>query len=809
MIRNYLFTALRVLRKNTLFSAINIIGLSVGLAASIIIYLWVYDELSFDRFHENADRIYRVERDMEIEEERMHVPITAPPVGPKMMEDYPQVEAFVRIARDNVQIEDDNRDFINERMIYADSSFFNFFSFGLVEGSKDCLVEPFTIAISESYAEKYFGVTPEPGSVLNVNYQGTIRPYTVTAVFADFPHNSHLQADLIGSFSSLYSIRHEQMMVSWMASSIYTYVLLDQNTDVTAFENTIQELVDDYFAPEFRAFIDFDDPRELLRLELMPLTDIYLNANRVWEMESPGSRTSVMVFSLVSLLLLIIAGINFMNLSTARASRRALEVGVRKVAGASKSQLVRQFLGESTLYSFIALVMAIILIELALPWFSQFTGKSLSLSMIFAGRNLLIITIAWLALAFFAGAYPAFYLSSYRPVHVLKGQKGSEGNQFFRRALVVGQFAVSIGLIICSISVYRQLQYINNKDIGYNRFGLINIQVENRSLFNSWEALKDDLLAIPEVNDATRSMIVPTDQRYTDNPHVLRDNPETFFPVINSADDRYLDVFEMRLLAGSDFTPAMVDDTAYHYIINDAACRMFGFSSPADALGREIGLLSGREGQTSNWGQITGVVEDFHFQPLTELIKPMVISSSLTRHNNITLRVDQDNMAQANHLISDVWQSYFPAQVYNSNIISQNYDRLHLTESRLQVILLLFTFLSIFVACLGLLGLSAFSVEQRIKEIGIRKAMGAYVIQVITLVTAEFARLVIISCLIGMPLAYFILREWLSNFPYRRDIEIWVFVAAAVIGLITAMATVILQTWKAGRINPVETLKYE
>jgi putative ABC transport system permease protein len=407
MIRNYLLTALRVLSKNTLFSAINIIGLSIGLAASIIIYLWVYDELSFDRFHENADRIYRVERDMEIEEERMHVPITAPPVGPKMMEDYPQVEAFVRIARDNVQIEDDNRDFINERMIYADSSFFNFFSFGLVEGSKDCLVEPFTIAISESYAEKYFGGAPGPGSVLNVNYQGTIRPFTVTAVFADFPHNSHLQADLIGSFSSLYSIRHEQMMFSWMASSIYTYVLLDQNTDVTAFENNIQELVDDYFAPEFRAFIDFDDPRELLRLELMPLTDIYLNANRVWEMESPGSRTSVMVFSLVSLLLLIIAGINFMNLSTARASRRALEVGVRKVAGASKPQLVRQFLGESTLYSFLALVMAIILIELALPWFSQFTGKSLSLSMIFAGRNPLIIVVAWLALAFL-------------PVHILR-----------------------------------------------------------------------------------------------------------------------------------------------------------------------------------------------------------------------------------------------------------------------------------------------------------------------------------------------------------------------------------------------------
>jgi putative ABC transport system permease protein len=809
MLKNYLLIALRILKKNTLFSIINIAGLSIGLAASIIIYLWIYDELSYDRFHVNSERIYRVERDMQLEEERIHVPITAPPVGPKMLEVYPQVEAFVRIAYDNVQVEDGNRDFINEQLVYADSSFFNVFTFNLTEGNKNCLDEPFTIAISESYSRKYFDGSPAPGSVLNVNYQGTVRPYRVTAVFEDFPHNTHLQANLIGSFSSLPSLRHEQMMASWMASSLYTYILLAHNTNVPAFENSIQELVDDYFAPEFRGFIDFDDPREFLRLELMPVTDIHLNSNRVWEIESPGSRTSVLVFSLVSLLLLIIAGINFMNLSTARASRRALEVGVRKVAGASRVQLFRQFMGESVLFSFLALVLAIIFIELALPWFSQFTGKSITLSMVFADWNLVIILAAWLALAFFAGAYPAFFLSSYKPAHVLKGKKGAEGSQFFRRVLVVGQFAVSIGLIICSISVYRQLQYINNKDLGFNRFGLISIPVENRTVFNSWEALRDDLLAIPEVTDVTRSMVIPTDMRYMDNPHVLRDDPETYFPIVNRADDRYLDVFEMRILAGSDFASWMLSDTAVHYIINDAARRMFGFRSPAEALGHEVGLLSGREGETSNWGQITGVVDDFHFQPLTEIIKPMVISTSLSGHNNITLRVDPGRMAQANLLIGEVWNSHFPAQVYNSNFVSQNFDRLHLTESRLQVILLLFTFLSIFVACLGLLGLSAFSVEQRIKEIGIRKAMGANVLEVITLVSAEFARLVLFSCMIGIPLAYFILREWLNNFPYRRDMELWVFASAALIGLLTAMATVVLQTWKAGNVNPVETLKYE
>jgi putative ABC transport system permease protein len=810
MLKNYLLIALRVLKKNTLFSAINIAGLSIGLAASIIIYLWVYDELSYDRFHENAGRIFRVERDMTMEDTRMQVAITSAPVGPQIKDDYPVVEGFVRLAHDRVMVEDADRNQYNERFFYADDSFFTIFSFSLLEGNAgDCLVEPFTVAISRSYAIKYFGEIPEPGSILNVNYSGDVRPYRVTAIFEDFPRNSHIQADLIGSFSSLYDIRHEMMMNSWMASNLYTYILLSENADAPALESDIQEMVDDYFGPEFKAFLEFDNPRDFLRLTLRPVTDIHLNADRVWEIESPGSKTSVMVFSLVSLLLLVIAGINFMNLSTARASRRALEVGVRKVSGASKPQLVRQFLGESALFSFIALVLAVIMIELVLPRFSQFTGKSMTLSMVFADWNPVIITGAWLALAFFAGAYPAFFLSSYKPSHVLKGKKGAEGSQFFRRVLVTGQFAVSIGLIICAISVYRQLQYINNKDLGYDRFGLINIRVENRSVFNSWEALKDELAAIPEVKDVSRSMVIPTDMRYMDNPHVLRDDPETYFPIVNRADDRYLDVFGMRLLAGSNFTPAMVGDTAHYYIINDAARRMFGFEAPSDAVGHPVGLLAGRDGETRDWGQITGVVDDFHYQPLTELIKPMVISSSLIGHSNITLKVDKNDMARANRLIGDVWRNHFPGQTYASTFVSQNFDRLHLTESRLQVILLVFTFLSVFVACLGLLGLSAFSAEQRFREIGVRKAFGASSYQIITLISSEFARMVLISCLVALPVAWFVLREWLNNFPYRRDIEIWVFAAAALMGLLTALATVLIQTWKASNVNPVETLKYE
>jgi putative ABC transport system permease protein len=810
MLKNYLLIAIRVLRNNTLFSVINIAGLTVGLAASIIIYLWVYDELSYDRFHENADRIFRVERDMTMEDSRLQVPITSAPVGPQLKDDYPAVEGFVRLSYDRLMVEDAERNQYNERVLYADDSFFSIFSFRLIEGDAgNCLTEPFTIAISRSYALKYFGRIPGHGSTLNVNHSGKIRPYRVTAIFEDFPHNSHIQADLIASFNSLYDLRHEAMMKSWMASNLYTYVLVTENTDVPGLENSIQEMVDIYLGPEFKDFLDFDDARDFLRLNLRPLTGIYLDADRVWEIETPGSRTSVMVFSLVSLLLLIIAGINYMNLSTARASRRALEVGVRKVSGASRPQLVGQFLGESALFSFIALLLAIILIELSLPWFSQFTGKSMTLSMVFAGRNYLIIGAAWLALAFFAGAYPALFLSSYNPSHVLKGRKGNEGNRAFRRGLVAGQFAVSIGLIVCAASVFRQLEYINAKDLGYNRFGLINISIENRSVFNSWESVRDDLLAIPEVIDVTRSMVIPTDMRYMDNPHILRDDPDTYFPIVNRADDRFLDVFGMRILAGSNFSPSMITDTAFHYVINDAARRMFGFKTSADAIGHEVGLLAGRDGETRDWGQIVGVVEDFHYQPLTELIKPMVISSSLLGHGNITLRVDENNMARANNLIREVWNSHFPGQVYASTFVSQSFDRLHFTESRLQLVLLIFTFLSVFVACLGLLGLSAFSAEQRFKEIGVRKAFGADSFQIIRLISSEFIRLVLISCLIALPAAYFILREWLNNFPYRRDIELWVFAAAVLAGLVTAMITVFIQTWKASNANPVETLKYE
>ncbi|MGC9344048.1 MAG: FtsX-like permease family protein, partial [Bacteroidales bacterium] len=713
-------------------------------------------------------------------------------------------------AYEDVLIEDSRKDQNNERIYYADSTFFEVFSYEVLEGNPStCLKEPFTITMSETAARKYFGQEPELGSVLNINFRGELNPLRLTAIFKDFPHNSHIQADIIVSFSSLNSLRHEMMMTNWLSSFHYSYILVGDNTDLGELEESMQTMVEEYFGPDILTYLSIDNPKEFLTLKLVPITDIHLTANRTWEIEPPGSETSVFIFSLVSILLLVIAGINFMNLSTARASQRALEVGIRKVSGASKKHLIRQFLGESLIFSFLALMLSFLIIELALPTFSSFTGKDISLKMIFMGWNALIILGVWIVTALLSGIYPAFFLSSYKPVTVLKGNRAGNGADWFRKVLVVGQFAISVGLIICALTVYRQLQYINEKDLGYNREGVLDIPIEDRTIYQSWDALQKDLLELPEVKSITRSMVIPTDHRYTDSPHLLRDNPKPFFPIVNRADEHFIPLMEISMLAGQNFQANMMNDSLVYYIINDKARKMFGFKSPLEAIGKEIGLLVGDGNETRGWGPIIGVCEDFHFQALTEEIKPMVISSSSEGHNHITLRIDESKESEANYKIKEIWEKYFPGKIYRSTFIEEVFDAQHLTESRLQSILLIFTFLSVFVSCLGLLGLSIFSLEQRRKEIGIRKSLGAEVRQIVTLISAEFSKLIFISNLIAFPIAYFILREWLRNFPYRRDMEIWVFLAAALVAWIAALLTVLVQTYRAGRLNPADVLKYE
>ncbi len=804
----FLKTYFRTLKKSPLFTFINIMGLSIGLAASLLIYIWVYDEVSYDKFHENSERIYRVERDMFIDGRQLQVPITSVPVAPGMMQDYPQVTDFTRIAVEEVMIEDQRMMQNTERIFYADTSIFSMFSFDVLMGdAENCLKEPYTIALSETAAEKYLGDTPSPGSVINININQQQHPFRVTAIYQDMPSNSHLQSDFIASFITLNSLRHETMMTSWMASFLYSYVLLEKGTDADKFEVGLQDLVDKYFAEEFSRVLNIDDPKEIMTIKIKPLTSIHLSGNRTWEIDNPGSKTSVMVFSFAALLLLVIAGINFMNLSTARATRRAREVGIRKVSGATKEQLVVQFLAEALLFSFTALLLALLIVETALPQFNALSGKEMSITVLLAGWNLPLILLAWMVTSLLSAVYPAFFLSAYQPVEVLKGQPGARGGQFFRKLLVTGQFIISVGLIISSITAYRQLQYISNKDLGYNREGLINIPIEDRRTFENYDAFRNELLAIPHIESITRSMIVPTTSNYTDNPFRIRDREEIFFAVINYADAQYIPTFEIDLLAGENFQNKMVRDSLDYFIINEAASGMFGFANPDDAIGKQIGRLEDMEGNVYNWGSIVGVCNDFHFQSLTENIQPMIIFATNEGHNHISLKVNKEYADQTNEQIKQVWHQFYPDKLYGGFFISENFDLQHMTEHRLQTILLIFTVLSVFVACLGLWGLSAFSVEKRIKEIGIRKTLGAQSFQIIHLIASEFSKLIIIAGLISLPFAWMVMNDWLNNFPYRRGLELWVFALGILLAWIIAMITIWINAWKSTRINPVDTLQ--
>lgn len=804
----FLKTYFRTLKKSPLFTFINIMGLSIGLAASLLIYIWVYDEVSYDKFHENSERIYRVERDMFIDGRQLQVPITSVPVAPGMMQDYPQVTDFTRIAVEEVMIEDQRMMQNTERIFYADTSIFSMFSFDVLMGdAENCLKEPYTIALSETAAEKYLGDTPSPGSVINININQQQHPFRVTAIYQDMPSNSHLQSDFIASFITLNSLRHETMMTSWMASFLYSYVLLEKGTDADKFEVGLQDLVDKYFAEEFSRVLNIDDPKEIMTIKIKPLTSIHLSGNRTWEIDNPGSKTSVMVFSFAALLLLVIAGINFMNLSTARATRRAREVGIRKVSGATKEQLVVQFLAEALLFSFTALLLALLIVETALPQFNALSGKEMSITVLLAGWNLPLILLAWMVTSLLSAVYPAFFLSAYQPVEVLKGQPGARGGQFFRKLLVTGQFIISVGLIISSITAYRQLQYISNKDLGYNREGLINIPIEDRRTFENYDAFRNGLLAIPHIESITRSMIVPTTSNYTDNPFRIRDREEIFFAVINYADAQYIPTFEIDLLAGENFQNKMVRDSLDYFIINEAASGMFGFANPDDAIGKQIGRLEDMEGNVYNWGSIVGVCNDFHFQSLTENIQPMIIFATNEGHNHISLKVNKEYADQTNEQIKQVWHQFYPDKLYGGFFISENFDLQHMTEHRLQTILLIFTVLSVFVACLGLWGLSAFSVEKRIKEIGIRKTLGAQSFQIIHLIASEFSKLIIIAGLISLPFAWMVMNDWLNNFPYRRGLELWVFALGILLAWIIAMITIWINAWKSTRINPVDTLQ--
>ncbi len=806
MIRNYLTVALRNMLKHKFYSGINILGLSIGIASCLLILLYVVDELSYDRFHAQADRTYRIGLEASLGGQNFSSPITAAPMAAALVKDFPEVEAATRLYRlDGEVTRYGNKAFTEKRVAFADSNFFNVFTFRLKEGNPAAaLPGPQTLVLSETTARKYFGNAPALGKTLIVgNYNVA---YRVTGVMADMPHNSHFHFDVLLSMASFPNSRNTE----WVSNSFYTYVVLREGASAATFAGKMPGLVRRYVAPQLAQALKY--PYEQFQKNggkwaffTQPVGSIHLYSDYPeGELEPNGSITYVYIFSAIALFILLIACINFMNLATARSSSRAKEVGIRKVLGSVKARLVGQFLTESLLYSIVAVALAYALTSLCLQPFNEIAGKNLSADVLRSGWLLGGIVVLTLGVGVLAGSYPAFYLTSFRPVEVLKGRlKAGAGSSRIRNALVVSQFAISICLIICTWVVYGQLQYARSRNLGLDKENVLVVN-NARRLDASLQAFKQTLARQAPVANVTLAGELPATNQV--NNTVFRkvgaseDNVFGFFAV----DEDYFATLKMKLVQGRGFSRQFGTDSAA-IVINEAAARQLGWAEP---LGRKL-LFYGEGPDRVRPLTVIGVVQDFNFESLRNKIAPVVIMYSGGTESYAAVRLKPGSAEAGVALAEKIWKQYAPGEPFEYAFLDQNFDALFRAEQRLGKVFALFTGLGIFIACLGLFGLSAFVAEQRGKEIGVRKVLGASVPQIVLLLSTDFTRLVLIAFGVAVPLAWYAMHRWLENFAYRAPISPLTFVLAGLAALFIAWVTLSFQAIKAAVTNPVKTLRRE
>lgn len=807
MIKNYLITAYRNLIRNKGFSFINILGLAIGMVASILISLWAYDELSFDGFHEKSNKIFRVERDLFFNGERYLVPVTGAIYGGTIKSDFPEYEDMLRLYASELSVEDQSNTDHQERVFFGDDSFFNVFSFDLLRGDPSlALKEPFSVVLTQKGAERYFGKDDPINKQILIEWEGEKRSYLVTGIMQNIPQNSHFHFDVLASFNTLETFMPENLK-SWLNNYLYTYVLLKDDITVEQAEDKLQVLVDKYILPAYSQFLRADDTESSMKLYLRSIEDIHL-CELMWGIEPSGSESSVYIFSIVAILILIIACFNFMNLSTAMAGKRSLEVGVRKTMGAKKKQLVLQFLGESFFISILAFIIALVIIEFILPFYNTFANKSLSLLSLGNTQNLILLASIIVVTGIFAGLYPAFYLSSFKPIAVLKGRsRGSSGNFNFRQILVVLQFAISIMLIIGTMTAYLQMQYFQNKPLGFSKENMLVIPVESNNVREHYQVFRNDILQLPIVEKVGSSSKIPTNASYSDSGfETVLLAGETFLSKYYSIDYDYFDCYNISFVAGRNFSKEYSSDVdASKYIINESAMHKMGIKNPDQIIGKQFDYM----GSENKNGKIIGVVKDYHYQGLDKQIEPMVHFLDVDSPSFISVKYTEGNDKEIAVLLEQKWKAHFPGVVFSSNFMEERYDNLYVNETRMQTTLIAFTILALFVACLGLFGLATFIAQQKTREIGIRKAHGASTGSIVNLLNQVFVKWVLIATILACPIAYYFLDEWLANFYYRIDLPIWVFVVSGCIGFVIAIITVSYQSFKAARLNPVDALRYE
>lgn len=808
MFRNYLKVALRNLWKQKTFSAINIVGLATGLCCFLLIAMYVVDELSYDRFNKKADRIYRISADIRFNGTSMHFTQTPDVMGQTLTKDYPEIETFTRVfVNSGPKLIKKGAEFINEERVgHVDSTFFSVFTVPALQGNaQTALNEPNTVVLTKSAATKYFGTTDAVGKTLETN-DNTSTVYKVTAVVEDVPKNSHFNFSF---FFSMDNVRYQ-----WgqhLSNNFHTYLLLKPGVNAKAFgEKSLERYVDTYVLPAAKQFMEIGNMDEFrkagnyLYYTLEPLTRLHLYSDRNYELTPPGNIQYVYIFSAVAFFILLIACVNFMNLATARSANRAKEVGIRKVLGTERSALIAQFLSESTLMAVLSLLIAVGLTSLVLPLFNDVANKTMTFGSLLSPYILPLLVLLPFLVGLLAGSYPAFYLSSFRPIMVLKGRTGNKRGTL-RSALVVFQFATSIVLIIGTVVIYRQLNYIQTKELGYKKEQVLVVN-DAHALRNNIAAFKNDVLQLPGVESGTLSAFLPvsnssrSDNTYSSTP--VMDAKSGFNMQAWDVDYDYLKTMGMSLVQGRVFSKDFGSDSSA-IILNETAAKILGADN---AIGKFVYRNTG-DGETLKY-QVIGVVKNFNFESLKQSIGPL----ALFLHRGYGLASFKVKTTALNGLLKSIeakWKAMAPGMPFSYRFLDESFEEMYRDEQRVGKIALTFSVLAILIACLGLFGLAAFVAEQRTKEIGIRKVLGASVNGLVALLSKDFVKLVVIAFAIAAPVAWFFMNKWLQDFEYRIEVNWVVFAIAALVALFIAVATISFQAVKAALANPVKNLRSE
>lgn len=816
MLQNYIKVALRSIFRNKLTAFINIAGLALAMMCSILIYLFVNDELHYDQYNSKADRTYRVTRNFLNREgvASLHLANVAPPIGPLVKNDFGEIEVMARAINYGLVIgQEENgeltKNFSEDFLFVVEPDIFKIFDIAVKSGdAATALTRPFTVMLSEKTARKFFADGNALGKRLRANNQFDLE---VTGVYEDFPVQAHWHPEYMVSFSTLDDTNiygRTNLETNWGNNSFGTYILLEEGTDPKKVETAFPEFLNKHFGAFAKA--NFGAPPDFLAsksttLFLQKLTDIHLRSHLDDELEVNGNINNVYMMAVIGLFIVLIACFNFINLSTARATKRAKEVGMRKVVGAFKNQLIVQYLSESVMIAIFALILGLGFSKVSINWLNTFTGKSLSFSLMNDWPLLLGLIGFSIVVGILAGLYPAVVLSGFKPALVLKGQQGSaKGNGLLRKSLVVAQFSISIVLLIATAITFQQLGYLNNRNLGYNKDQVVTLPYYDE-LSDSYESFYNELMKFSGIKILGRSSRIPTGRLLDSQgpPLIMKGDSlvnSTVTTKYVTVDFDFFKTYDIGFAAGRDFSKEIPTDDTLAFIVNESAAKSYGWKDLNDAINKDFNY-----GGTT--GKLIGIVKDFHFESLHQQIVPLVFY--IGNYNNISVKIAGTDMKQGMEHLERIWKEFLPKRPFSYTFLSDNYRKLYDDEQKQGQLFTIFSGLAIFIACLGLFGLATFNTLQRVKEIGIRKVLGASVPSILTLLSKEIVILILLANLLAWPLAWFFMNKWLDSFAYHIDMDLAIYFLSAIAAILLALVTVSTQTIRAAMTNPSNTLRYE